>query len=224
MVDSVEFRDVGVGRPIQQLSLDSADLTVESAHFNGEFDVEYALLEGGDQNGVVGEGVVRYSIVRDVHFSEAQLGPLTLANVLWDSVDLSNASVQQATIRQTEWRNCRAVGLRLSVDHATDLYVVDCGFNFATIHIERVKGTIAFRGCSFREATITGNLSDTVFLDCDFLATEFDVTGAKGCDLQGSRLTGSTGLSTLQGARMSTEQAVSVARELATELGFVVHD
>jgi uncharacterized protein YjbI with pentapeptide repeats len=159
-----------------------------------------------------------------VDLSGSCLGPVTLADTVFEDVDLSNASVQRVTVRRVELLRCRAIGLRLSIEQASDLYVEGCRFDFAAIHIEKIKGIAAFVGCSFRETEISGCLSGVVFGDCDFAETEFVTANAKGCDLRMSRLVGARGLLSLRGALITAEQAASVADRLATEAGLVVCD
>jgi uncharacterized protein YjbI with pentapeptide repeats len=168
------------------------------------------------------EGTIETALLTDVDLSEAKLGPLTMSNVMLRQVDLSNTSLQQLVARRTEWRSCRAIGMRLSLDLATDLSIVDCKLDYATVHLERVKGIAAFVGCSFREATISGDLSNTVFQDCDFTGTEFRARSASKCDLRSSRLTEARGLLTLKGATISVEQAVAVSAMIAAEVGLIV--
>jgi hypothetical protein len=92
------------------------------------------------------------------------------------------------------------------------------------INIERVKGLAVFERCSFRQATIAGNLSNTVFLDGDFDAAQFAARGAKGCGLRTSALLGAHGMRSLAGATISSDQAVATERVLAAEAGLVVSD
>ncbi|MGH3888128.1 MAG: pentapeptide repeat-containing protein, partial [Pseudonocardiaceae bacterium] len=205
----MKFRELTEGRSIQRPSIDRDDLSGEPAGFKGEFDLEYSLVDTGEQAGVTGEGSVAHSVVRRVDLSGSRLGPVTLTDTALEDVDLSNASVQRAATRRVEMLRCRTIGLRLSIEQASDLYVEGCRLDFASIHIEKVKGIVAFIGCSFREATISGCLSGVVFLDCDFADTEFEAASAKGCDLQMSRLAGARGLLSLQGALITAEQAAS---------------
>ncbi|MGH3831011.1 MAG: pentapeptide repeat-containing protein [Pseudonocardiaceae bacterium] len=199
-------------------------MSEEPAGFKGEFDFEYSLVDTGEQAGVTGEGSVTHSVVRRVDLSGSQLGPMTLADTVLEDVDLSNALLQRGTTRRVEMLRCRAIGLRLSVDQASDLYVAGCRIDFAAIHIEKTKGIAAFIECSFRETMISGCLSSVVFADCDFADTEFAVNSAKGCDLRTSRLVGARGLLSLRGALITAEQASSVAPRLATEAGLMVQD
>lgn len=165
-----------------------------------------------------------HSVVRRVDLSGSRLGPVRLTDTACEDVDLSNALVQQLTVRRVELLRCRAIGLQLSIDQASDLYVADCRLDFAAIHIDKVKGIAAFVGCSFRETVISGFLSGVVFLDCDFADTEFTTANAKGCDLRMSRLAGARGLLGLRGALITAEQAASVADQLAIEAGLTVCD
>jgi len=220
----MEFRELTEGRLIQHPSIDHDDLSSEPAGFKGDFDLEYSLVDAGEQAGVTGEGSVAHSVVCRVDLSGSHLGPVVLADTTLEDADLSNASVRLVTARRVELLRCRAIGLRLSIEQASDLYVEGCRLDFAAIHIEKVKGIAAFAGCSFRESTISGCLSGVVFLDCDFADTEFEPANAKGCDLRMSRLVGARGLLGLRGALITAEQAASVADRLATEAGLVVRD
>jgi uncharacterized protein YjbI with pentapeptide repeats len=194
------------------------------ALLEAELDLNDVLVDGGDYTGLVADGTIAASIVRGVDLSGAKLGPLTLSNVSLRQVDLSNASLQRLVARRTEWRTCRAIGLRVSFDHASDLSIVDCRLDYATIRMEKVKGGAVFTGCSFREATIGGDLSNTRFVDCDFVETEFRATRAAKCDLSSSRIASARGLLSLRGATISSEQAVAVSTMIAAEAGLIVAD
>jgi uncharacterized protein YjbI with pentapeptide repeats len=187
-----------------------------------ELEVDGATVEGGDYGGLVAEGNIAGSVLRDVDLSGAKIGPVTLVDVVGRNVDLSNASLQQVVARRLELTDCRAIGVRLSFDHASDVSIVDCRLDYATIHVETVKGVAVFSGCSFREATISGDLSNTVFQDCDFVGTEFRVRRAAKCELRTSRLAEARGLLTLKGATISMEQAVAMSAVIAAEAGLIV--
>jgi uncharacterized protein YjbI with pentapeptide repeats len=218
------FRELGSGRSVRRPAVERDELRPRTADFAGDFDVEFALVESADQTEVTGDGSVAHSVLRRVDFSGARLGPLRLIDSIFEDVELSNASIQRATVNRVELTRCRAIGLRLSVEQAGDLYVEECRIDFATIRIVKIKKIAAFVGCSFREATIAGDLSNAVFLDCDFTDTEFAASNANDCDLRASQLTGARGLHTLRGALITPEQAISVADRLATEIGLVVKE
>jgi uncharacterized protein YjbI with pentapeptide repeats len=136
--------------------------------------------------------------------------------------DLSAAVWQRVTLRQVELLDCRALGLRLSLDLGQDVYVEGGRFDSATLQITRVRGLVVFDSCTFTDAFVGGDLSAVVFAGCAFDGAEFAATGADGCDLRGSRLGAARGFLTLRGARVTGDQAVSFAPRLASEAGLTV--
>src|SRR5439155_18641035 len=108
--------------------------------FGAELELESVLVDGGEYTGLVAAGTISGSVVRQADLSNVKWGPLTLVDVLLKQVDLSNAAWQRVVARRTEVRTCRAIGLRLSVELATDLSIVDCRLDYTNLHIEKVKG------------------------------------------------------------------------------------
>jgi uncharacterized protein YjbI with pentapeptide repeats len=219
----LEFRDVA-GVKVQRPSIDRDELVPERAHFRGEFAFEHVHIDGGDQTGVNGEGTLSHTLVTTVNLAEARLGSLSLSDVAFEDTDLSNAVLPETTVRRVELVRCRGIGVQLSLVQATDLYVQDSQFDYATIRIAKVKNPAVFSGCSFRETLFVGDLSNVVFTECEFTGAEFEATRATDCDLRGSRLAGVRGLLSLRGAKITHEQALSVATTIATESGFTVTD
>ncbi|WP_410651178.1 pentapeptide repeat-containing protein [Amycolatopsis sp. cmx-4-54] len=217
----MDLRDVD-GVKVRRPSVERDDLESEPAVFRGDFDFDSVHLDGGDQDGVRGGGEIVRSLVSEVSLANSRLDRLTLSDVILEGVDLSNAAIRELTARRVEILRCRAIGLGVAITSATDLYVENARFDYASVTVERVKGSAVFSGCSFRETVFSGDLSRLTFVDCEFTGTEFAATAAVGCDLRGSRLSGVRGLLTLRGAKITGEQAVSVAGILATESGLSV--
>jgi hypothetical protein len=215
----VPIRELGGGRSVHLPAVGYDELT--AASLEKDIDLQAALVEG-EYPELVAEGTVDRSVLRNVDLANARLGPLTLSDVVLRQTDLSNASLQQVVARRVEWQTCRAIGMRLSVELATDLAIVDSRLDYAVIHFEKVKGIAVFSACSFREARFSGDLSNTMFLDCDLTGAEFRARTASTCDLRTSRLTDARGLLTLKGATISMEQAVSISAMIASEAGLVV--
>ena len=135
---------------------------------------------------------------------------------------VSNAQLGNAALRVVELRGCRAIGLRLTAELAADLYMQDTQLDYAVITLEKVKGIAGFTDCSFREATLVGDLSAVVFDNCDFTGAEFQASRAASCDLRTSNLDCARGLASLRGAIISPSQTASIAVRLATEVGLTV--
>ena len=102
--------------------------------------------------------------------AETRRSPLTLVDSVLRRCDLSAAVWQAVTMRQVELLDCRALGLRLSVDLGQDVYVAGGRLDSATLRISRVRGLVVFDGCTFTEAMIGGDLSAVVFTGCTFEA------------------------------------------------------
>jgi len=219
----VEFRELPEGRSVQRPNIDLDELTDAGTVLRGDVEVVGERV-GGEHKGELAEGSIAQSLLDVADLSETKFRTLTLDDVVCHGADLSNALWDRISARRVELLNCRAVGWRVQFDQLTDVYLGDCRLDYAVINIERVKGLAVFERCSFRQATIAGNLSNTVFLDCDFDGAQFAARGAKGCDLRTSALLGAHGMQSLAGATISPDQAVAIARVLAAEAGLVVSD
>lgn len=219
----MEFRELPEGRSVRRPNVDPDELTDAGTALHGDVEVVGERL-GGEHIGVQAEGSIAGSVLDAADLSESKFRTLTLDDVVCRGVDLSNASWDRITARRVEFLNCRAVGWRVQFDQLTDVYLGDCRLDYAVIDIDRVKGLAVFQRCTFRQATITGNISNTVFLDCDLDGARFAARGAKGCDLRTSALLGAAGVQSLSGATISADQAVSIAGVLAAEAGLVVSD
>ncbi|PKW18460.1 pentapeptide repeat-containing protein [Saccharopolyspora spinosa] len=221
----MDFRDLGNRRSIQRPSIEIDDLTADDFTFHGEFDGDELLIDSSEFADVKGEGKLTGSLVRSTDLSRSHLSPLKLSDVRFEYVDLSSASWQGVKLHRAEIVRSRAMGFRISLASAQDVYIDGCRWDYATIHIEGVKGALVFNECLFREATITGDLSNVVFRDCDLGGVEFEANKAMNCDLTTSRVDEvARGLLGLRGARITAEQAASAAILIATEAGLTVTD
>lgn len=207
---------------MQRPAFDPNDLEEERAAFRGTFSHVDVWFLGGDQSGVSGEGSLRRCAVNRLDLSGSTLSDLELMDVCLSEVDLSNAKVRAGIARRVELLRCRAIGLRLTVESASDFYAQDTKLDFAVLEIGRAKGIAVFDSCSFREAVITGDMSNVLFMGCDLTGAEFAASQARGCDLRGSRLRGVRGLLSLRGAKISADQVIDVADALADEAGMIV--
>jgi len=218
----MEFREVSENRRIQQPSIEFEDLETASVGLKGEFTLEEARIEGGDFSHTTGEGRLVRSVLEDVDVSETVVEPLSLADVRISGCVLANARWSQVEARRVEIVKSQLVGWRVQLGLAQDLYVGDCRADFASFDFESVKGLNVFERCRFKEAEFSGNLARVVFVDCDLADADFTgVTDARGLDLRESKLAGANGLLSLRGARVTGDQVLQVAGDLAREAGLV---
>lgn len=178
----------------------------------------------GHAEGIRAEGEIRRCLLESVDLSGSRLHPLTLTDVRMSGMEISNAQWHSVSARRVELTSARAVGLGLSLDFAADLYVAETRLDYAGVHIKRVRGHVVFSDCSFREATLSGDLSRVIFRDCDFTGAEFTATAAWDTDLRSSRLADARGLHSLRGAVIDVDQVIAIAGQLAAEAGLRVGD
>ncbi|HEV2087586.1 MAG TPA: hypothetical protein VGR21_04675 [Cryptosporangiaceae bacterium] len=188
-----------------------------------DLDVYRARLVG-DHSGAVGGGEIAVALVDGADLSASRFDPLTLTDVTLRRTDLSNAGWDGLTARRVLLDGCRTVGWRVNCVLADDLLVQDCRWEFGALYLHRARGAVVFRDCTFTGSTLRGDLSGVVFDGCELAGAELAVSAAQGCDLRTSRLDGARGLTTLRGARITTDQAVGIADLIATEVGFQLDD
>ncbi|MFG3338753.1 pentapeptide repeat-containing protein [Glycomyces sp. NPDC048151] len=219
----MEFREISDNRRVQRPSIEDEDLESASVGLKGEFSFEEVHVEGGDFSGTTGEGRLTRSVLEAVDLSETVVEPLALADVRLSGCVLSNARWSQVDGRRVEVVGSQLVGWRVEFELAQDIYVGDCRADFASFDFDTVKGLVVFERCRFKESSFTGNLSKVAFIDCDLADADFSaVADARGLDLRESKLVGAKGLLSLRGARVTDDQVLQIAGDLARETGLVV--
>ena len=214
-----EQRRAAAPREAHPPQFDEDELQPVEPPLDADLDV-YRAVVTGDHSNLDGGGEISESLLDAANLAGSRLDGLELANVAIRRGDLSNAVWEGVTARRVAVTGSRAVGWRAILDFAEELHIEGCRWDHGGLYIGRTRGSIVFRDCSFAGTTVRGDLSRVVFDRCDFAGVEFGATAAKDCDLRTSRLTGASGLVTLKGARISTEQAIEIADLLAAEVGF----
>lgn len=218
----VDLRELRFGHTVQVPSIDVGRLSTRPLDLAGRFEVSDTLAESVESADVQGRGSLMGSLIRSGDLSGSRFGPFELSDVVFDGVDVSNASWQSVKARRVEVLRSRAVGLRLSLESASDVFLDGCRLDYASIRVGLARRPVVFSECTFREATIGGDLSNVIFLDCSFEGAEFEASKAQGCDLRSSDLLGARGLSSLRGATVDEGQVASIAYQLATEAGLII--
>lgn len=217
----MEFRTVG-DESVRHPILDIEDLSPSAVSLAGHFDYDECLVEDIDQAGVSGHGALRHAVIARGSIADSRFTELELMDVAFRQLAVPNSTWEQVTARRVEVIDCLAVGLQLSLAKAEDLYFEGCRLDYSNVNVDQHRGIIAFHRCTFKEAVLGGDLSKTVFSECEFDGAEFQARNARKCDLTSSRLEGASGLLTLTGAIITGEQAVAMSGQLAAEIGFFV--
>jgi uncharacterized protein YjbI with pentapeptide repeats len=199
--------------------IDESILEPSGLDLDPDLDV-YRARVTGEHTGLAGSGEIVESVLDGAELSGCRFDPLSMTDVRIVRGDLSNAVFEGLTARRVAIEGCRAVGWRVIADFAEDLLVQGCRWEHGGLFLNRSRGAIVFRDCTFAGTAIRGDLSRVVFDSCDLADAEFAASTAAGCDLRSSRLAGATGLLTLRGAKISSDQLVDIAGLLAVEAGF----
>jgi uncharacterized protein YjbI with pentapeptide repeats len=199
--------------------LDPEVLQPADARLDDDLDL-YRTRLTGSYVGVVGRGEIAEVSADGADLSGTRFDPLDLSDVRIDRADLAGARWEGVTARRLAITDSRLVGWRLIASFAEDVLISGCRWDDGGLHLQRGKGSIVFRDCTFSGTTLRGDLSGIVFEDCDLAGAEFGADAARNCDLRTSRLAGAKGLPTLKGARITTDQAIAIADLLAISLGF----
>lgn len=219
----MEFREISENRRVQRPSIEDEDLERASVGLKGEFAFEEIHVEGGAFPGTTGEGRLTRSVLENADLTETVVDPLALSDVRLSGCVVSNSRWSAVDARRVEVMKSQLVGWQVEFDLAQDVYVADCRADFASFDFASVKGLVVFERCRFAEAEFSGNLARAVFLDCDLANADFSgVTDARGLDLRESKLAGAKGLLALRGARVTGDQVLQIAGDLAREAGLAV--
>lgn len=192
---------------------------------DGPIDDEIDLYRNhltGSYVGVAGRGEIATVHADGADFTGTKFEPLDLSDVRIERSDLAGARWEGVSARRLEIADSRLVGWRLIATFAEDVLISGCRWDSGGLFIRRAKGSIVFRDCTFAGTTLRGDLSGFVFDACDLAGAEFGADAARKCDLRTSKLSGARGLTTLRGALITADQALSLADVFAAELGFTI--
>lgn len=217
----MKFRKIDDDRSMRRPLVETARLDELTDDLDFDFEYHDRLLDEVDWSQQHGDGVLEASAVKNANLSGALVSPLEIVDVTVDHSVLSNGRWERMTARRLEITDSQLVGWQAQFSLATDVYVADCRADFAGISIGAAKGPVVFERCRFMNANFLGDLSKAVFIECTFPGADFTrVSKAQGCDMRRSDLGGVSGLLSLKGSLITTDQAVQIAGELAVAAGF----
>lgn len=192
---------------------------------DGPIDDEIDLYRNhltGSYVGVAGRGEIATVYADGADLTGTRFEPLDVSDLRIERSDLAGARWEGVSARRLEISDSRLVGWRLLATFAEDVLITGCRWDSGSLFVRRAKGSVVFRDCTFAGTTVRGDLSGFVFDACDLAGAEFGADAARKCDLRTSRLEGAQGLTTLRGALITADQALSLADVFAAELGFVL--
>jgi uncharacterized protein YjbI with pentapeptide repeats len=146
-------------------------------------------------------------------------------NTEFRGVDLSTHRWEKVILSRVVFTGSRMMGHTVEDLTLSDVLFEGCQFDYAVFNKLRVKESVAFINCRFREAVFSGgDIGGAVFDDCAFQGTEFDSVRMKNTDIRGSEISGISGIVSLKGAKVSEAQLPNLFDSFAEELELKVSE
>jgi fluoroquinolone resistance protein len=126
---------------------------------------------------------------RGCNFSRSDLSGIIFTTCTFDSCDLSLAILATASFRETQFRNCKMLGLRF--DQCNSLLLSfsfeSCTLNFSSFYKLKLKNLIV-KGSTLQEVEfIETDLTNAKFIDCDLTRAVFEKSDLGGADFRTAR-------------------------------------
>lgn len=162
-------------------------------------------------------------------FDETALDRLMLTNAALDNIimldtevrncDLSAAVLGGGTLNRVRFTSCRMAGVDFSRATLQNVTFTGCKLDMANFRFVHLSG-VSFEDCTFVEADFqVGELADTTFSSCTLENVIFDQCKLRNVDARSSELRTIHGWRHLRGLTIDYAQLITVAPELASELG-----
>lgn len=170
---------------------------------------------------------VEFAELGECHLRSGSMANSNWYKSLWrdlrlDTIDLANASFEQASWRRLSLQGCRLTGLELSDSTLEDLdfhhgVLDEANFRMASLRRVRFDGT-RMAGVDFSNARAV----DVAFIDCDLTGAHFDHFRAERVRFENCRLDGVQGVTGLRGSTISTLDLMELTTQLAAALGITL--
>lgn len=142
-----------------------------------------------------------------------------ITNTEFRGVDLSSHRWEKVTLSRVAFYDSRMMGFTSEEATLNDVLFEGCQFDYAALARIRIKGSVIFVDCRFREAVfIGGDWGPVVFEGCSLAGVELDSVKMKGTDIRGCEVPGITGVSSLKGAQVSPGQLPELFDSFAKDL------
>ncbi len=164
------------------------------------------------------------AILEKVSLIEARLEKLRLSDAELKTCDLSAARCSESSWIRVRARGGRMAGLDLSRSVINDVIFENCKLDMANFRFAKLT-RVQFTDCSMRETDFQmAELNDVVFQTSHLEKTEFHQCKLKAVDARSSELVGIRGWQSLKGLTIDSTQLVTIAPQLALDLGLVIQD
>jgi uncharacterized protein YjbI with pentapeptide repeats len=190
----------------------SEDTTIESVCISKQ------SLVGIENNALS----VKDSKFEQVRVLNAELKNASLLDVHFDKSDFSSVKLASLSAHRTVFSHCRLSGLQIYESNLKDVTFLDCKLDLSNFRFSKLE-RVEFVDCVLSEADFSNcKFSSVVFTRCDLVKADFSLATIKSLDLRSSNIAGLNGLLKLNGATISNTQLITIAPNLAAEIGLLV--
>ncbi|MEU8123882.1 pentapeptide repeat-containing protein [Spirillospora sp. NPDC049024] len=193
-------------------------------------DGKYLSLEYGaetlsmdDPDGVEDVGFERCRFTQTA-FTGVVLHRAGFADCAFGDTDLANLRAFNSRMFGVRIANARMTGMQLPESGLRDVLVEGCRADLAGFRFAHLRDVV-FRDCNLAEATFqSAGMTEVRFENCRLSGAQFSGATMKAVRFRGCDLRGVAGLSSFQGAIVSSADAMGLLDALAAELGITVED
>jgi uncharacterized protein YjbI with pentapeptide repeats len=172
----------------------------------------------------LGAQVAEFVTFEKTHFKQismqrSELRALRLADVRFEACDLADSSWERLSASRVELLGCRLIGLQATDGRVEDMLIKGCNAVHAQFWSSVFK-RVRFESCNLSETNFqSADLAGVIFDKCDLRGAKMADAKLIGADLRSSNIDGArVGIKELQGAIVTMEQAVSIARVLGVDV------
>jgi len=155
---------------------------------------------------------------KQMTMQRAHLRGLRLEDVRFEACDLADSSWELLSASRVELLGCRLIGLQATDGRVEDMLIKGCNAVHAQFWSTVFK-RVRFESCNLSETNFqSADLTGVIFDRCDLRGAKMADAKLVGADLRSSQLDRARiGIKELQGAIVSIEQAVDIARKLGVD-------
>jgi uncharacterized protein YjbI with pentapeptide repeats len=188
-------------------------------------DLEQIVLSNADASGLQAKSLnIDEAVLEKVLFVEAALEKLSLTDTLLKNCDLSATNCANSSLVRTHITGGRITGADFSHGVLKDVVFEDCKLDIANFRFAKLT-RVHFLHCEMVETDFLGTeLQDVVFQDCHIEKVEFHNAKIKHVDARTSQLLNIRGWQSLKGMTVDSTQLITIAPQLAAELGLIIED
>jgi uncharacterized protein YjbI with pentapeptide repeats len=161
---------------------------------------------------------------RNVTFAEVRLNRATIKDADFSRCDLANLRARESSMRRVTMNAARMTGFTWITGTIRDLTLdscrIDLGYFSATKFANVVFVNCRLDQCNFADTS----LSDVRFERCDLTGAQFSGASVADTRFSGCDLTGLSGVTSLRGATIATQDAMLLTGIFAEALGITIAD